>query len=86
MNSPSEGVRVRVDRQGRLVLPQWLRHEIVEAPGEVLMRRTADGVLLTSAVAEREVKQGSDGLPLLRLGRPVSNDDVIGAIHRERSG
>lgn len=86
MDSPSRGVRVRVDRQGRLVLPQWLRREIVSAPGEVLLRRTADGVLLTPVAAEGGVEEGTDGLPLLRLGRTVSNDEVIDAIDQERAG
>jgi len=86
MDSPSDGVRVKVDRQGRLVLPQWLRREIVVSPGEVMLRRTADGVLLTPIAPDGAVEQGPDGLPLLRLGRLVSNDEVIGAIDRERSG
>jgi bifunctional DNA-binding transcriptional regulator/antitoxin component of YhaV-PrlF toxin-antitoxin module len=85
MDSPSHGVRVKIDRQGRLVLPQALRRELVAAPGEVLVRRTADGVLLSSLVREGGVEQAADGLPVLRLGRPVSNDEVLDAIGRERS-
>lgn len=69
-----------------MVLPRWLRQQIVAVPGEVLLRSTPDGVLLTSVAAEREVEQAADGLPVLRLGRPVSNDEVIAAIGDERAG
>jgi bifunctional DNA-binding transcriptional regulator/antitoxin component of YhaV-PrlF toxin-antitoxin module len=86
MYSPPLGVRVRVDRQGRLVLPQSLRREIVVVPGEVMLRRTADGVLLTPVAPAGGVEQGPDGLPVLKVGRRVSNDEVIDAIGRERSG
>lgn len=86
MNSPSKAVRVKVDRQGRLVVPLRLRDEIVSAPGEVLMRRTPDGLLLTSVAAPGAIDQvSSDGLPLLRLGRVVTNDEVIDAIDRDRA-
>jgi len=86
MDSPSDRVRVKVDRQGRLVLPLWLRRGLVTAPGEVVLRRTADGVLLTPVAVEGGVEQAADGLPVLRLGRPVTNDEVIDAIARERTG
>jgi bifunctional DNA-binding transcriptional regulator/antitoxin component of YhaV-PrlF toxin-antitoxin module len=85
MNSPSSTVRVKVDGHGRLVLPLWLRREIVSTPGEVLMRRTPDGVLLTSVSSPGEVEEAPDGLPVLRLGRAVTNDEVIAAIDRERA-
>lgn len=69
-----------------MVLPQWLRRELVAAPGEVLLRRTPDGVLLTPVTSEGAVEQGEDGLPLLRIGRRVTNDEVITAIDHERAG
>lgn len=84
MDSPSQ-VRIKVDRQGRLVLPLWLRRELVSAPGEVVLRRTADGVLLTRVASGGDVEQASDGLPVLRLGRRVTNDEVIDAIGQERA-
>jgi DNA-binding transcriptional regulator/RsmH inhibitor MraZ len=33
-------MRIRVDGQGRMVLPRGVRDEIVRVPGEVLLRRT----------------------------------------------
>jgi bifunctional DNA-binding transcriptional regulator/antitoxin component of YhaV-PrlF toxin-antitoxin module len=83
MNSPS--TRVKVDGQGRMVLPKWLRQEIVATPGEVMLRRTPDGVLLVPVPTGGEVLQAADGLPMLTLSRPVSNDHVIAAIAHERA-
>lgn len=77
--------RVQVDKQGRMVLPQWLRRRLVTAPGEVMVRETPDGVLLTPVAPERQVEWGADGLPVLRLGRPATNDEVLQAIDHERA-
>ncbi|MGQ0742751.1 MAG: hypothetical protein ACT4OS_00125 [Acidimicrobiales bacterium] len=85
MKSPSRAVRVRVDGQGRMVLPKWLRDQIVTAPGEIELRSTPDGVLLTPLSNETEVTKGTDGLPVLRLGRAVSNEEVLAAIDLDRS-
>lgn len=68
-----------------MVLPRRLREEIVRVPGEVLLRRTGDGLLLTAAEESGDVGTGADGLPVLRLGRPVGNAEVLAAIDRERS-
>lgn len=85
MESPLP-VRVKVDRQGRMVLPQWLRRELVETPGEVQLRRTRDGILITPVAVKGRVEQAADGLPVLRLGHPVGNDEVLAAIDEERAG
>ena len=76
--------RVRIDKQGRMVLPQWLRRELGADPGEVAVQRTAEGVLLTAITPVGEVRTGEDGVPKLQLGRPVSNAEVLGAIDEER--
>ncbi len=83
MESPS-GMRIRVDDQGRMVLPRAVREEIVRVPGEVLLRRTADGLLLSAAHEAGVVAEGTDGLPVLTLGRPVRNREVLAAIEQER--
>lgn len=83
MKSPS--VRVKVDAQGRVVLPRQLRDEILVVPGEVLIRRTPDGLLITPAEGAGYVTQASDGMPVLTLGRRVTNDAVLEAIDQERS-
>lgn len=76
---------MKVDAQGRMVLPRRLREEIVTAPGEVLVRRTPDGLLLTAAEDAGTVSTGEDGLPVLTLGRKVTNAEVLAAIDRERA-
>jgi bifunctional DNA-binding transcriptional regulator/antitoxin component of YhaV-PrlF toxin-antitoxin module len=88
MDSPSPGkpVRVAVDRQGRLVLPQWLRRRLVTTPGEVTLCETPDGILLSPVAPAGSVEEPEDGMPRLRLGRPVSNDEVLAAIDEERAG
>lgn len=77
--------RVRIDKQGRMVLPQWLRRELGADPGEVAVQRTAEGVLLTAVTPVGEVHIGEDGVPKLQLGRPVSNAEVLRAIDEERA-
>lgn len=69
-----------------MVLPQWVRRDLVTTPGELVLRRTPDGVLLTPVAAPGAVEQAPDGLPVLRLGHPVSNDEVLAAIDEDRAG
>lgn len=77
--------RIRIDKQGRMVLPQWLRRELGADPGEVAVQRTAEGVLLTAVTPVGEVRTDEDGVPKLQLGRPVSNAEVLRAIDEERA-
>lgn len=77
--------RVRVDGQGRMVLPRWLRRGLVDEPGEITAELTPDGVLLRPTSPDGEIGRTDDGLPVLRLGQPVTNDEVLAAIDRERS-
>lgn len=84
MTTPSVA-RVRVDGQGRMVLPRAVRDELLRVPGEVLVRRTADGWLMTAAESPGTIGQGEDGLPLLTLGRPVTTAEVLDAIDQERA-
>lgn len=84
MNSPLVA-RVRVDAQGRMVLPRELRGEVVDGAGDVLVRRTADGLLVTAAERAGSVEVAPDGLPVMRIGRQVTNSEVLGAVERERA-
>lgn len=68
-----------------MVLPRGVREEIVTIPGDVLLRRTADGLLLTAAQPPGTVTNGDDGLPVLSIGRPVTNAEVLDAIEQDRS-
>lgn len=68
-----------------MVLPSGLRAEIVNVPGEVEIRRTAEGLLLLRAEQPGAVRQGADGLPVLSIGRRVTNDEVLRAIEAERA-
>lgn len=77
--------RVRVDRQGRMVLPKPLRRRLGADPGEVTLTTTPEGALLTPVTPEATVEEGPDGLPVLRLGRPVANEEVLAAIDAERA-
>lgn len=83
MASPS-AVRVRVDKQGRLVLPLRFREDLVEVPGEVILEPTVDGLLLKPVHGPSRVRTAEDGLPVLDVGRPVTNDEVLAAVARER--
>lgn len=81
MASPS---RVKIDRQGRLVLPQHIRDRLLDVPGELLIEDTVDGVILRPINGRTRVVEGEDGLPVLEVGRPVANDEVLDAIDAER--
>ncbi len=48
------------------------------------MTQTEEGVLITRVPAQGTVVVGDDGLPVLRLGRAVTNDQVVAAIDAER--
>lgn len=76
---------MKVDKQGRLVVPQALREGLVDPPGELLAVPTPDGLLLRSLEEPGVVEIGADGLPLLRLNRPVTNDEVLAGIDAERA-
>lgn len=82
MATPS---RVRIDRQGRIVLPQHIRDGLVEVPGELILELTPDGVLLRPLTTNAVVRIAGDGLPVISVGRPVTNDEVLAAIDAERS-
>jgi bifunctional DNA-binding transcriptional regulator/antitoxin component of YhaV-PrlF toxin-antitoxin module len=84
MVSPHRVARVRIDRQGRLVLPQYLRDEFVEVPGELLLERTAEGLLLRPVHAATRVRIADDGLPVLDVDRIVTNEEILAAIDRNR--
>jgi bifunctional DNA-binding transcriptional regulator/antitoxin component of YhaV-PrlF toxin-antitoxin module len=84
MGAMASPLRVHVDKQGRLVLPQRLREDLVDVPGDVLLERTADGVLLRAIRGPSSVRLADDGLPVLDLDRAVTNEEVLAAIDRER--
>lgn len=85
MKVPPMVTKVSVDAQGRMVLPKWLRRELGADPGELALRRTPDGILLTPLTPVGEVEDSPDGAPLLRLGRTVSNEEVLAAIDEQRA-
>ena len=78
------GFRVRVDKQGRLVLPQHLREGLVDPPGEVFLTRTPEGLLVQPTTGAGTVRIADDGLPVLDLDRMVTNSEVLAAMDAER--
>lgn len=76
---------MRIDKQGRLVLPRAVREELVDLPGELVLERTPDGVLLRPVQAGTQVRLAEDGLPVLDIDREVTNEEVMAAIDDERS-
>lgn len=68
-----------------MVLPRRLRDDIVTTPGELVVRRVAEGLMLTSTTAAGALSSGTDGLPVLHLGRKVTNVEVLDALDRERA-
>lgn len=67
------------------MLPQGWRNDLTSTPGEVVMTRTNEGLLITPVPSPGAVTIGDDGFPVLNLGRTVTNDQVLAAIDAERS-
>lgn len=80
-------VTVRVDRQGRVVIPQQERERLGLGEGGTLeMAATPEGLVLERR-RRATVATGDDGLPLVTvdgLGE-VANDDAVEAIHQQRN-
>jgi AbrB family looped-hinge helix DNA binding protein len=79
-------VTVKVDAQGRVVIPQAERERLGLPDGGVLeLVSTPEGVLLERR-RRATVTSGADGLPLVTLDEvdTVSNADAIDAIHAQR--
>jgi AbrB family looped-hinge helix DNA binding protein len=79
-------VTVKVDAQGRVVIPQVERERLgLPAGGALELVSTPEGVLLERR-RQATVTSGDDGLPLVTLddAGTVSNVDAIQAIHDQR--
>jgi AbrB family looped-hinge helix DNA binding protein len=79
---------VRIDRHGRVVIPQVERQGLGLDPGTTLeLVPTPEGLLLERR-RPAEVVDGADGVPLIHLiGRPsVTNDEAQRAIDQVRDG
>ena len=79
-------VTVKVDRQGRVVIPQRERERLGVSDGGILeLVATPEGVLLERR-RRADVRLDDRGLPLVRIedADQVSNDDSLEAIHQHR--
>ncbi len=81
-------VTVKVDAQGRVVIPQAERKRLGLPDGGALeLVSTPEGVLLERR-RRASVGMGDDGLPEVRIDDldVVTNDEAIEAIHQQRDG
>ena len=81
-------VKVKVDRQGRIVIPLSERQRLGLVEGGTLeLIPTPEGLVLELRRPAR-VKIGSYGLPVIVLedGGTVSNEETLEAIRRVRDG
>lgn len=79
-------VTVRLDAQGRVVIPQAERERLgLPRGGSLELVSTPEGVLLERR-RQATVTAGEDGLPLVTLddADTVSNTDATEAIHHQR--
>ena len=79
-------VQIKVDQQGRIVIPLVERERLGVAKGGTLeLIATSDGVLLERR-RPASIRTANDGLPILTLDdvEQVSNEESIDAIHEER--
>jgi len=81
---------VKVDAQGRLVLPRAARERlgIRGRAAEIAIEDTPDGLFLEVTSHPAIVTTGEDGLPAVSLGGAtgsVTNDEVLAAIAAERA-
>lgn len=81
--------RVRVDAQGRVVIPRRVRERMgIPDGGELELVETPEGVLLERPRVEAWVEIAEDGLPVIRTSgeRRITNDETVAAIHAIRDG
>ncbi len=79
---------VRLDRQGRVLIPQRERERLALTAGMTLeLVPTPEGLLLERR-HRADVVEGPDGAPLIRLigGSRLTNDDAQRAIDQVRDG
>lgn len=79
---------VKVDAQGRVVIPQVERERLgVRDGGTLELVAVPEGLLLESR-HRATVTTAADGLPLVTIEdlATVSNEDAVDAIHRQRDG
>lgn len=79
-------VQVKVDRQGRIVIPLHERERLGVADGGTLeLIATPEGVLLERR-RQAEVRTAEDGLPVITIQdlETLSNEESLSAIHRDR--
>lgn len=79
-------VRVKVDHQGRVVIPLRERERLGVAEGGTLeLIATPEGVLLERR-RPAQVRTADDGLPVITIEdiEPVSNEESLDAIRRTR--
>jgi AbrB family looped-hinge helix DNA binding protein len=77
---------LKVDRQGRVVIPQRERERLgVRDGGTLELVPTPEGVLLERR-RRAEVRVADDGLPVASVDdlQVVFNDETVDAIHRQR--
>lgn len=81
-------VTVKVDAQGRIVIPQAERERLGLAAGGALdLVSTPEGVLLERR-RHATVSVDEDGFPLVTVEEldTVSNSEAVDAIHQQRDG
>lgn len=72
-------MRVTIDRAGRVVIPQTLRHRLGLDPGTRLEIEEVDGAVLLRPESTVQAVVADDGLPLLRApgdAPPLTAEDV----------
>ena len=81
----SINVRTRVDGSGRVVIPAAIRRALGIGPegGEIELLDTPDGVLLRPT-ATPTPQRNDRGLMVVKLGRPVTTEEVAEAIREDR--
>jgi AbrB family looped-hinge helix DNA binding protein len=79
---------VRIDRHGRVVIPQVERERLGLDPGTTLELLPTPERLLLERRRRAEVVEGNDGVPLVHLvGQPsVTNEEAQRAIDQVRDG
>jgi AbrB family looped-hinge helix DNA binding protein len=75
---------VRIDAAGRLVVPKAIRDELgLTTPGAVEIDIEADGATLRPRRPRGELCD-EEGLLVVSVGRPVTDDEVLAAIRADR--
>jgi AbrB family looped-hinge helix DNA binding protein len=77
--------KVRLDREGRIVLPKSLRDELHLFPGDALDLTVRDDEVTLRPERSSTPMQKKDGIWVFSTGKPMASDETAEALRQVRA-